>query len=96
MCVFRENLEEICDELNNKPKDIDNIFYSLNKFFTLLHRYWGFGQPDKEKYHQLYNHLNFSLPGVMICRCTWGINEWNKSILGKIYYSIKKSLSSLY
>ena len=70
-CAFRENLEEICDKLNTKPEDIDNIFCTLNKFFTLLHCYWGFIQPHKEKYDSLNNHLNFSLSGVGICRCTW-------------------------
>ena len=68
-CAIRENLEEICDKSNTKPEGIDNIFCTLNKFFTLLH--WGFIQPHKEKYDSLNNHLNFSLSGVAICRCTW-------------------------
>ena len=73
-CAFRENLEEIFDKLKSKPEGIDDIFYTSNKFFMLLHCYWGFGQPDKEKHEPLYNHLNFSLPGVAICRCAWSIN----------------------
>ena len=36
----------------------------IKQFFFLLHCYWGFGQPDKEKFDQFYDHLNFSLPGL--------------------------------
>ena len=31
------------------------IIYTLNKFFTLLHCYWGFGQPDKKNYDPFYD-----------------------------------------
>ena len=37
----------------------------------LLHYYWSLGQPDEEKYDQFYNHLNFRLPVLAICRCSW-------------------------
>ena len=56
-----------------KENDVNNIYYTLNKFFTLLHCYWGFGQPDKEKYKSLHDHLNYSFPGIAIFRYMWGI-----------------------
>ena len=61
-CAFRVNLGEISDKLNTKPEGIYNISFTLNKFFTLFHCYWGFGQPkNKEEYNPLHDHLNFSL-----------------------------------
>ena len=66
---FRDNLSEIVGKLKKK-RDINNIYHTLNKFFILLYCYWGFGQPDKEKCNQFYDYLNFSLPGLAICRST--------------------------
>ena len=70
-CALRDNLSEICGKLTKKPTDFDNIYFTLNKFYILLHSYWSFGQPDKEKYNQFYNHVNFSLPALAICKCSW-------------------------
>lgn len=74
-CAFRHNLEEICGRLTEKKRhyNIDNIYYTLNKFFVLHHCYWGFGQPDREKYDPYYDHLNLNLPAFAICRYTWNI-----------------------
>ena len=55
--------------------NVYNIYYTLNKFFTLLFCYWGFGQPDKENYYPYFNHLNFSLPAFATCRCTWDVSS---------------------
>ena len=59
--------------IDRKKDDIDNIYYTLNTFFVLLHCYHGFGQPDKEKYDPYYDHLNFNLPAFAIWRCTQDI-----------------------
>ena len=72
-CAFRDNLAEICSELAKRKYNIHIIYYTLNKFFTLLYCYWGFGQLDREKYNKCYDHLNFNLPGFAICTCTWDI-----------------------
>ena len=48
-CAFRYSLVEICGQLMQDMDNIYNIYYTLNKFFTLLFCYWGFEQPDKEK-----------------------------------------------
>ena len=48
-CAFRDNLVEICGQLMQDMDNIYNIYYTLNKFFTLLFCYWGFEKPDKEK-----------------------------------------------
>ena len=45
-CAFRHNLVEICGQFTEKKDNIDNISYTLNKFFVLLHCYWGFSQQD--------------------------------------------------
>ena len=47
-CSFRDNLSEIVRKLTKRKNNINNIYYTLNKFFILLHCYWGFGQSDKE------------------------------------------------
>ena len=73
-----DTLKKICFDYITRPcsskkDDIDNIYYALKKHFVLLHCYWSFGQPDKEKYDPYYRHLNFNLPAFGICRCTWNM-----------------------
>ena len=62
-CAFRDSLAKICSELAKGKYYIHIIYYTLNTFFTLLYCYWGFGQPNGEKYDEYYVHLNFNLPG---------------------------------
>ena len=48
-CAIQDNLEEMCEKLKDIGVDkVLEIYYTLNKFFTLLHCYWGFGQPYKK------------------------------------------------
>ena len=54
-CGYRDNLAEICSQLTKEKNGTHNIYYTLNKFFTLLYCYWGFGQPDREKYDAYYD-----------------------------------------
>ena len=44
-CASEDTLHEICEKL--KDIDVDKVlelYYTFNKFFTLYHCYWGFGQ----------------------------------------------------
>ena len=63
-CAFEDNLKEICQKLikNENENNAIGLYYTLNQFFTLLTCYWGFSQPDKEKYDLFFDHLNFTLP----------------------------------
>ena len=47
-CNFRDNLAEICEKLRENPENINNIYYAINKLFTLQQCTWGLGQPDKK------------------------------------------------
>lgn len=47
-CNFRDNLAEICEKLRENPENINNIYYTINKLFTLQQCTWGLGQPDKK------------------------------------------------
>ena len=38
-CAFRDNLADICGQLMQDKDNIYNIYYKLNKFFTLLFCY---------------------------------------------------------
>ena len=70
-CAFDDNLEEICEKLIKSRHNILQIYYTLNKFFTLLHCCKGFGQPDKKNYDPFYDPLNYKLPGVAFCTYWW-------------------------
>ena len=72
--AIRDNLAEICGQLMQDKDNIYNICYTLNKLFTLLFCYWGFGKPDKENYNPYFDQLNVSLPAFVTCRCTWEIH----------------------
>ena len=72
-CAIRDNLAEIFGQLMEDNDNIDNVYYTLKKLFTLPFCYWRFGQPDKEKYNPYFDHLNLSLSAFAACRCTWEI-----------------------
>ena len=57
-CAIRDNLVEIFSELTRGKDNIHIIYYTLNKFFALLYCYWDFGQPDRKKHDEYYDHLN--------------------------------------
>ena len=73
--VFEDNLEEICTKLTKSKNNTLELYHTLNGFFTLLHCYKGFGQPDKEKYGSVYDHLNLKLPGIAFCKCWWSLQS---------------------
>ena len=72
-CAIRDNLAEIFGQLMEDNDNIDNVYYTLKKLFTLPFCYWRFGQPDKEKYNPYFDHLNLSLSAFAACRCPWEI-----------------------
>ena len=49
-----------------------NISYQ-KKQKQIFYYYWDFGQQDREKHDEYYDHLNFNLPGFAICRSTWDL-----------------------
>ena len=72
---FEDNIKQIWKELNENEDKVLKIYYTLNKFFTLLFCYKEFGQPNKEKYDPAYDFLNFKLPGVAFCKF-WTSLRW--------------------
>lgn len=64
-CALEDNLDKICTELS---KNI-GLYYTLNKFFILLHCLKIFGQPNKERYDAGYYYLSFTSSGVRFCQC---------------------------
>ena len=71
--AFEDNLEEIYTKLTKSKNNTLELYHTLNEFFTLLHCYKEFGQPDKKKYDSVYDPLNFKLPGVAFCKCWWSL-----------------------
>ena len=55
------------------------LYYTLNKFFTLLKCYKNFGQPNKEKYDTLWL-LKFFITG---CSILWVLVEFLKIVKNK-------------
>ena len=76
---FRDNLSEIIGKLTKKTKRYQQYLLHMKQIFYSASLLLGFWSARQGKIRSILWSFKSSLPGLLICRCTWEVYWKQKS-----------------